>query len=236
MELVFWLTRKLSWKDGLNTLIMSLIGHQLSMVKLSTDYHMGNVIRCLMSSQPFLKQWKQENSCQQAGGPPVAEKLTSYFTLCEEKKAISQEFKNATIIHLFRNWRVISHYVKKKSHLSRIQGCNNYPLIQKERDPQGCDNHRCISLLSIAGKILASVLLKRLNEQLGQSGLLPESQCGFRKDRGTIDMIFTARQLQEKCQEQNVDLYMTFVDTKTFDKVVRDFGKLWQRLAVLPNS
>ena len=39
-------------------------------------------------------------------------------------------------------------------------------------------------------------------------------------------MIFTARQLQEKCQEQNVDLYMTFVDlTKAFDTVVMDkFG------------
>ena len=61
--------------------------------------------------------------------------------------------------------------------------------------------------MSIAGKILARVLLDRLNEHLEQSGLLPESQCGFRKDRGTIDMIFTARQLQEKCQEQNVDLY-----------------------------
>ena len=36
-------------------------------------------------------------------------------------------------------------------------------------------------------------------------------------------MIFTARQLQEKCQEQNVDLYMTFVDlTKAFYTVSRD--------------
>ena len=36
-------------------------------------------------------------------------------------------------------------------------------------------------------------------------------------------MIFTSRQLQEKCQEQNVELYMTFVDlTKTFDTVSRD--------------
>ena len=34
-------------------------------------------------------------------------------------------------------------------------------------------------------------------------------------------MIFTARQLQEKCQEQNMDLYMTFVDlTKAFDTVI----------------
>ena len=37
-----------------------------------------------------------------------------------------------------------------------------------------------------------------LTDHLNQ-GLLPESQCGFRKKRGTIDMIFAARQLQEKC-------------------------------------
>ena len=83
--------------------------------------------------------------------------------------------------------------------------------------------------MSIAG-ILARVLLNRLNEHLEQSGLLPESQCGFRKDRGTIDMIFTARQLQEKCQEQNVDLYMTFVDlTKAFGTVSRE--GLWKIMA-----
>ena len=40
-------------------------------------------------------------------------------------------------------------------------------------------------------------------------------------------MIFTARQLQETCQEQNVDLYMTFVDlTTAFDTVSRD--GLWK--------
>ena len=42
-------------------------------------------------------------------------------------------------------------------------------------------------------------------------------------------MIFTARQQQEKCQEQNVDLhvYMTFVGiTKAFDTVSRD--GLWK--------
>ena len=84
--------------------------------------------------------------------------------------------------------------------------------------------------MSIAGKILARVLLNRLNEHFEQSGLLPESQCGFRKDRGTIDMIFTARQLQRKCQEQNVDLYMTFVDlTKAFDTVSRE--GLWKIMA-----
>ena len=84
--------------------------------------------------------------------------------------------------------------------------------------------------MSIVWKILATVLLNRLNEHLEQSGLLPESQCGFRKNRGTIDMIFAARQLQEKCQEQNVDLYMTFVDlTKAFDTV--SLEGLWKIMA-----
>ena len=61
--------------------------------------------------------------------------------------------------------RVISHYVEKRSHPSRIQGCNNYPPIQKERESSACNNHRGISLLSVAGKILARVLLNRLNGQ-----------------------------------------------------------------------
>ena len=40
-------------------------------------------------------------------------------------------------------------------------------------------------------------------------------------------MIFAARQLQEKCQEQYDDLFITFIDlTKAFDTVCR--GGLWQ--------
>ncbi|XP_044874489.1 uncharacterized protein LOC123371222, partial [Mauremys mutica] len=89
-----------------------------------------------------------------------------------------------------------------------------------------CDNHRGISLLSSAGKILARVLLNRLIDHLEQ-GLLPETQCGFRKERGTVDMIFAVRQLQEKCQEQNRELYTIFVDlTKAFDTVSRE--GLWR--------
>ena len=118
------------------------------------------------------------------------------------KEAIPQDFKNAAIIHLYK----------------------------RKGNPQVCDNHRGISLLSIAGKILAKILLNRLNVHLDQKGLIPEKQCGFRKDRGTIDMIFTERQLQKKSQEQNVDLYMTFVDlNKAFDTVSR--GELWKIMA-----
>ena len=42
----------------------------------------------------------------------------------------------------------------------------------------------------------------RLNTHLLDE-IMPESQCGFRKNRCTVDMIFCARQIQEKCKEQN---------------------------------
>ena len=58
-------------------------------------------------------------------------------------------------------------------------------------------NHRRFYLLSIADKILPGILLNRLIQYFEQ-GLLPESQCGFRSERGTTNMIFAARQLQEK--------------------------------------
>ncbi|BHF80393.1 hypothetical protein SprV_0702352000 [Sparganum proliferum] len=57
---------------------------------------------------------------------------------------------------------------------------------------QPCDNHRGISLLNTIGKVLAHLLLSRLNGHLAQE-LLPESQCSFRQHRGTIDMVASNR-------------------------------------------
>jgi len=106
----------------------------------------------------------------------------------------------------------------------RCQHCNH---LQKG-DRQVCGNSRGISLLSVAGKILARVMLKWLLNHVVDI-IMPESQCGFRRGRSTIDMIFVARLLQEKCREQNHDLYLVFIDlTKAFNTVNRDL--LWQIL------
>ena len=67
-----------------------------------------------------------------------------------------------------------------------------------------CSNHRRI-LLGIGGKTFVCVFHPRL-QKLAER-VYPESQCGFRSKRFTTDMIFCVRQLQEKCNEQNVPLY-----------------------------
>ena len=88
-----------------------------------------------------------------------------------------------------------------------------------------CGNFRGISLLSIVGKVLARIQLDRLNTHITPN-VVSESQCGFRPNRGTTDMVFSLRQLQEKCIEQNLDLYHCFIDlSKAFDTVNRE--ALW---------
>ena len=166
---------------------MFLIRH-LSMMTLSTDYHRGvGEYNLLLDEFPTVSETVKAikllstgqspgsaaipAAIYEAGSTPVAKKMTELFHIMWRKEAIPQEFKDVSIIHLFK----------------------------RKGNPQLYDNHRGISLLSIAGKVLARVLLNRLNEHLEQSALLPESQCGFRKNRGAIDLIFTARQLQEKC-------------------------------------
>ena len=75
------------------------------------------------------------------------------------------------------------------------------------------------------GKILSRIIFKRINLSIADN-VLPESQCVFRSGRGTVSMIFTIRQLQEKCQKQRKDLFQVFIDlTKAFDTVNRE--ALW---------
>ena len=100
--------------------------------------------------------------------------------------------------------------------------------IYKKGDRTDCGNYRGISLLSIAGKIFARILLKRLSTHIPPE-IVPETQCGFRGNRSTIYMIFCLRQLSEMCIEQDRQLYMVFVDfSKAFDTVGRT--GLWQLL------
>ena len=98
-------------------------------------------------------------------------------------------------------------------------------LYKGKGDKAVCDNYRGITLLEVVGKVLARLLLNRLHDKIC-SAVLPESQSGFRPGRGTTDMVFSARQVQEKCIEQHVPLYQVFVDlTKAFDTVNRE--ALW---------
>ena len=66
-----------------------------------------------------------------------------------------------------------------------------FTLYKDKGDRSDCNNYRGISLLSTVGKVYAHVVLARL-QQLAKR-VFPESQCGFRAERSTVDMIFSIR-------------------------------------------
>ena len=56
-------------------------------------------------------------------------------------------------------------------------------LYKTKGEKSDCSNYRGITLLSLAGKILARVLLDRFIPTTAQENT-HESQCGFRSNRG----------------------------------------------------
>ncbi|XP_029651351.1 uncharacterized protein LOC115224564 [Octopus sinensis] len=74
--------------------------------------------------------------------------------------------------------------------------------VHKGKGPKAvCDNSRGITLLAHTGKILSRIMSDRLVENVRPHGI-PEEQCGFRPERRTMDMIFSVKQVQEKCLEE----------------------------------
>ena len=92
-------------------------------------------------------------------------------------------------------------------------------IYKNKGDKSICANSRAIALLSTAEKVLTKLMPKRLVGKVSED-LLPETQCGFRANRNTVDMVFLIRQLLEKCREQHRPLYVSFIDlSKAFNSV-----------------
>jgi exonuclease III len=100
-------------------------------------------------------------------------------------------------------------------------------VLYKKGDTKECKNYRGISLLSVAGKAFARIVLTRMQKAVEKR--LRENQAGFREGRGCIDQIFSLKILMEKCLEYQVPGVVTFVDFKAaFDSVHRP--SLWKIL------
>lgn len=133
------------------------------------------------------------------GGRQLRAKLHTLFQKIWKEETVPKDFRDASVVNIYK----------------------------RKGDRADCTNYRGISLLCAAGKILARIITTRLQTAL--EALLPESQAGFRPGRGTVDMMFAVRQVQEKIKEQNSQLYAVFIDLKkAFDMVHRK--ALWTTL------
>jgi len=68
--------------------------------------------------------------------------------------------------------------------------------IYKKGGKTDCNNYRGISILSTACKTLTNIFLARLTPYVNK--ITGDHQCGFRRNRSTMDQIFYIRQILEK--------------------------------------
>jgi len=93
--------------------------------------------------------------------------------------------------------------------------------IHKKGDKTDCNNYRGISLLPATYKILSNILLSRLIPYAKE--IIGNHQCGFRRNRSTIDHIFCIRQILEKKWEYNKEVHHLFIDfKKVWDSIRRE--------------
>ena len=104
--------------------------------------------------------------------------------------------------------------------------------LPKKGDLTLCKRWRGILLASIPRKVFARIINARLAQYVEDKRILPESQCGFRPGRGTMDMIFSLKLAMEIADYKKHPFHVLFVDlVKAYDSVSR--AGLWE---VLPRK
>ena len=99
--------------------------------------------------------------------------------------------------------------------------------IFKKGDKGDCKNYRGITLINTIMKTIEKVIDNRLRTKLDHK--LAEPQSGFRRGRSIQDHIFSIKQLIEKMDNKDSQIYASFIDMeKAFDMVPRQ--KVWDIL------
>ena len=90
--------------------------------------------------------------------------------------------------------------------------------IHKKGDRLDCNNYRGISLLSNSYNILSKIPSSRMTPYANE--IMGEYQCGFRRNRSTVDHIYSIRQILEKKWEYSKVVCELFLDfEKAYDSI-----------------
>ena len=97
------------------------------------------------------------------------------------------------------------------------------PIIKPDKDPKKAKSYRPISLTSHLGKLLETIINRRLVHHLEENDIIRNNQSGFRKNRQTLDHIVRLTDAVEKCiQRGKLNIAVALDLEKAFDTVHRD--------------
>ena len=97
--------------------------------------------------------------------------------------------------------------------------------LYKKGDQSECGNYRGISLLNVAAKVFAKLVLTRFCHE--RDSRTRPTQAGFRSGKGCVNQIFTLRRVLEHRHKYQQPTVACFIDFRTaFDSV--DRSSLWR--------
>lgn len=103
-------------------------------------------------------------------------------------------------------------------------------VLHKKGDKNDPGNYRGIALANTVAKVFTSVLARKISKWCEEENILPESQNGFRPNRGCEDGIFALdARITVTLSRKKGKLYAAFVDLKrAFDSIAHDV--LWAKM------
>jgi len=82
--------------------------------------------------------------------------------------------------------------------------------LKKKTQAKKCSEHCTISLIAHTAKIVAKILVRRIEKKI--EDVLGEDQFGFRRGKGTWDAIGMLRIISERTLEIDEELCVCFID------------------------
>jgi len=97
------------------------------------------------------------------------------------------------------------------------------PIFKNKGTKTNLRYYRPISLLQTEYKIFTSIITERLAEYMEKNNLFSKIQCGFRKNKGCLDAVYTMMSTIEVAKKNNLELHIVTLDAKSaFDTVPRE--------------
>lgn len=158
--------------------------------------------------------------------PPRKEEIKEIIEMFKNNKAPGENGVTAEMLkvggqYLEENlFRLIKRVWEEEKMPQRWKEALICPL-HKKGDVSNCENYRGIALMDIVYKIMAVAIKNRVNEVAERK--IGQYQCGFRKNRSVIDQVFVLKQIIDNSIDQNLALFMLFIDFKqAYDTVKRE--------------
>ena len=113
----------------------------------------------------------------------------------------------------------LTSYVENKEGPSEVEEISASSDTQEQRSESMQQLHRH-NIAEYTQTVLSLILLERLQTIIDPQ--LLDSQCGFRKGKGTVDQIWVTQQLVDQANEYQTLMSLGFVDlTKAYDSMGR---------------